>query len=105
MYDRDTLSRTAYQHNYYSRNKHRKKYTYVKKGIVKKISKAQWALVQRMQKGYVLYLYVDVYRYLVGDTYYPVNTRTVESLINKKYLVLQGFVVRLTEKGNTHKQN
>lgn len=100
----DTINRSRYYHDYYTRNKHRKKYTYIKKGIMKKVSPVQYAILRKMQRGLVVYKHHECYRYFQNGLYHAVNTASVDCLIRTKHLIVDGFIVKLTEKGSTHVQ-
>ena len=103
---RSDPNRTRYQHDYYTRNLHRRKYTYVKKGVTKQLTPTQYAVIQIMRQGYLLYRYVDRYRYFQKGIYHEVNKRSVECLLTSKHLVYDQAtsVVRLTEKGFDYKR-
>jgi hypothetical protein len=100
----DTINRSRYQHDYYTRNKHRKKYTYIKKGIMKKVSPVQYAILRKMQRGLVLYKHHECYRYFQNGLYHAVNTASVDCLIRTKHVSVEGFIVKLTDKGSAHVQ-
>lgn len=100
----EAINRSRYHHDYYVRNKLRKKYTYIKKGIMKKVSPVQYAILRKMQRGLVVYNRPEGYRYILNGLYREVNTASVDCLIRTKHLSVEGFIVTLTEKGRTHVQ-
>ena len=100
----DAINRSRYQHEYYVRNKLRKKYTYIKKGIMKKVSPVQYAILRKMQRGLVVYKRPEGYRYFLNGKYHELNTASVDCLIRTKHVSVEGFIVSLTEKGINHKQ-
>ena len=98
--------RTRYQHDYYVRNKHRKKYTYVKKGVMKRLPPAQYEILTKMRQGFTLYKYHDSYKFHIKGLYYTVNLRSVECLFDKGYIEMDGpNMAKVTLKGSEHKQS
>lgn len=104
MYD-TTRARKRYQRLYYLANKHRKKYTYIKKGVMKRLSPTQYKIVQLIKSGVRIYAYYEAYRYWRGARTTEVNLRSVECLIASKHVAVVNHVLELTEKGNNHIQS
>lgn len=98
------ITRTRYMHDYYIRNKHRKKYTYQKKGVMKKLSETQYTILVLVRQGYQIFQYCDKYQYWSKGLTYLVNTASVQCLITSGHMKLDGHMLVQTEKGQNHKQ-
>jgi hypothetical protein len=104
-YDDDLRDRTRYHHDYYTRNKLSKKYTYIKKGVMKRLSASQYAILVKMRTGFVLYCYLGDYRYYENGLYHRVNRASAECLLASGHIALDKDIARLTDKGINHKQS
>lgn len=98
-------SRARYHREYYLKNKMRKKYTYIKIGVMKKLSNTQFEIVQLMRSGVVVYQYLESYRYWKGKRTVELNRRSVEALLRSKHIAVDKGVLSLTEKGKNHIQS
>lgn len=103
-YDYD---RRRYMREYYLRNKHRKTYRYIPKGVMKRLTETQYKILELVRtEGRQLFKFVDTVRYWKGKLTYEVNPRSVECLLRSGHLALQDdHRIILTDKGRNHIQS